>query len=272
MGLIERKRVRSAFHGQAERYDEKAVVQKRVVGRMVGKIREGWTGPVPRRVLDIGSGTGMLLREVRSLFPASFLAGLDLAPAMGRAAMRSLAGKGRGICVEGDAERLPFAEGTFDLVLSSSTFQWLNSLDTAFSEVRRVLAPGGTFLFALFGEGTLRELQECYRKALVQGRSDIVDRSHRFFSGRDVNNALERAGFFCCHTETVMEREFHADVPTLLRSLRGIGAGNASPPATRGLAGRKVMMHMFDAYEREYSEDGLIPATYVVVLGEGKKV
>lgn len=271
MGLIDRQKVKSAFNRQAESYNEKAMVQKRVVERMSGRIRQGWAGAAPRRILDIGAGTGMLLREVRMMFPDSFLTGLDLAPAMGRAAMRTLAGNGGGICVVGDAERLPFGGGTFDLVLSSSTFQWLNALDTAFSEAMRVLAPGGTFLFALFGEGTLRELQESYRKALVHGNGMVVDRAQRFFSGDEVQNALKRAGFLNCRTETIMERECHPDVPSLLRSLRDIGAGNASSHSIRGLAGRRIMTHMIDAYCKEYSEGGVIPATYGVVFGEGKK-
>lgn len=271
MGLIDRQKVRSAFNRRAESYNANAVVQKRVVERMSGRIRQLWAGTAPLRILDIGAGTGMLLREVRIMFPDSFLAGLDLAPAMGRAAMRSLAGSGGGICVEGDAERLPFGEGTFDLVLSSSTFQWLNVLDTAFSEAMRVLAPGGTFLFALFGEGTLRELQESYRKALMHGNGEAVDRAQRFFSGDEVQAALERTGFKHCRTETVMEREYHADVPSLLRSLRDIGAGNASPHTNRGLSGRRIMTRMIDAYGKEYSEGCGIPATYGVVFGEGKK-
>lgn len=271
MKLIDRKRVRAAFDRYAASYDEKAVVQKRVVKHVVNRVLQRSAGHVPGRILDIGAGTGMLLREIRQLFPDSFLAGIDLATAMGKASLQCVAGGGSGICVEGDAEQLPFAAGSFDMVLSSSTFQWLNTLETAFSEAFRVLAPGGTFLFALFGEGTLWELRECYRNALRQVGGAMEDRSQRLFSNSDVQHALETAGFLECSTETVMEKEFHADVSSLLRSLREIGAGNASTSLLRGLAGRRAMLHMIDSYEKEFKENGEIRATYGVVFGAGKK-
>lgn len=271
MGLIDKARVRSAFHRQAGRYEEMVVVQKRVVERIAGALREEWSGGNPRRILDVGAGTGMLLRVVQTIFPDAFIAGLDLAPGMGRTAMRELQGKNDTIFIEGDAERLPFADGSFDLVLSTSTFQWLNVLETAFSEVLRVLAPGGTFRFALFGESTLLELKAAYRKALLAENQETEDRTHRFFSGQEVKHAMGIAGFSEFFTESLTEREYHEDVPALLRSLRGIGAGNASGFVGRGLAGRKVMMKMMDAYMNDYGQKGGIPATYEVVYGNGKK-
>ena len=72
--------------------------------------------------------------------------------------------------ISADAEWLPFADAAFGLVLSTSTLQWLNSLDLAFAEALRVLAPGGLFCFAMFGEKTLFELRgflppgtDCFR-------------------------------------------------------------------------------------------------------------
>lgn len=269
MGLIDKAKVRSAFHRQADRYEDSAVVQKRVVERIAGSLRNEWIGVNPGRVLDVGAGTGMLLNAVRTIFPAAFIAGLDLAPGMSRSALVAIQGKGGAIVVEGDAERLPFADGSFDLVLSTSTYQWLNVLETAFSEVYRVLSPGGVFRFALFGESTLLELRASYRKALSAGNKEVEDRTHRFFSEQEVKHALESAGLSECVTESLLEREYHADVPALLRSLRGIGAGNASAFVGRGLAGRKIMVTMMDAYLNDYGERDGIPATYEVVYGKG---
>jgi malonyl-CoA O-methyltransferase len=271
MGLIDKSRVRSAFHRRAGTYEEMVVVQKRVIERLAGNLRETGSCGNPGRILDVGAGTGMLLRTARALFPDAVIAGLDLAPGMVRTAMPALKGRGITIFVEGDAERLPFAGGSFDLVLSTSTYQWLNDLEPAFSEVFRVLAPAGSFRFALFGEDTLLELKGAYRKALSAGYQVKDDRTHRFFSEQEVRYAMEKAGFSGCFTESVWEREYHADVPALLRSLRGIGAGNASGFAGKGLAGRKIMQNMMDAYLNDYGEKDGIPATYQVVYGKGAK-
>ena len=76
----------------------------------------------PRRILDVGCGTGYLLARLAARAPqAEALAGIDAAPAMIRA------GQGRAIddrlrFVAGTAERLPWLAATFDLVVSTTSF------------------------------------------------------------------------------------------------------------------------------------------------------
>ena len=77
MARIDRRRVQRAFTRHAGEYDLHADVQKRVIARMTGLLRDA--PAAPGRVLDIGCGTGMLLRKMKNLFPAATLTGLDLA-------------------------------------------------------------------------------------------------------------------------------------------------------------------------------------------------
>jgi len=257
---IDRSKVQGAFHRQAEDYDSHAVVQRRVVERLTGMLRTA--GVQPERLLDIGAGTGRLLASLRDLYPAALAIGADLAFGMCRTASTKLAGAGVQL-VNADAERLPFATGSFDLVLSTSTYQWLTSLDAAFGEARRVLVPKAPFCFALFGEKTLFELRASYRKVL----GGAPDRTHNFFSPEEVLQALKRCGFSEPEVVTEMEVEYHPDVAELLRSLKRIGAGSAAPVSGRGLSQRRVMMDMMEAYRNEYARDGRIPASYEVVYG-----
>lgn len=259
---IDRRKVQGSFHRRAPDYDGYAVVQRRVVERLTGLLQS--QGVRPARLLDVGAGTGRLLASLRKLYPAALSVGADLALGMCRAASENLAGEGVQL-VNADAEKLPFAAGSFDLVLSTSTFQWLSSLDLAFAEVRRVLTPGGTFCFALFGEKTLFELRDSYKKVLGGG----ADRSHSFFSRSDVLEALQRGSFSGSKVSSEMELEIHPDVPELLRSLKRIGAGSAAPAATGGLSERRVMLDMMEVYRREYGRNGAIPASYEVLYGWG---
>lgn len=261
---IDRHRVRASFHRQATEYDRYAVVQCRVVEKIVGMLQSQQVAP--ERLLDVGAGTGRLLAAVTDLYPEVGATGVDLAPGMCRIAAQNLADK-RVHVVNADAEHLPFASGSFDLVLSTSTYQWLASLDRAFSEACRVLAPGGLFCFALFGERTLFELRESYKGALKGG----ADRSHGFFGVAEVDAALQRAEFCVESVTSELEVEWHPDVPELLRSLKRIGAGSTAPVAARGLAERRVMLEMMSAYRREFGGEEGIPATYEVIYGLARK-
>ena len=261
---IDRQKVRNSFHRQAGDYDGHAVVQARVVGRLIGLLQT--EAPSPKRLLDIGAGTGRLLGKLGELYPEALAVGADLAFGMCRASSCNLAAK-RVQLVNADAESLPFATGSFDLVLSTSTFQWLTSLDRAFSEVKRVLAPGGLFCFALFGEKTLFELRDSYQAVLKGG----ADRSHSFFSREEVLAALQGSEFAGARVSSEIEVEVHPDVPELLRSLKRIGAGSAAPVASRGLSERRIMLEMMAAYREKYGMDGAVPATYEVVYGLGSK-
>ena len=266
---IDRDRVRAAFHCHAAEYETYASVQRQVVTRLLAHLdRER---PSPRSALDIGCGTGMLLRGLARRFPDAALAGIDLAPGMVAAAVETLVGHGKVDLRPGDAEQLPFKDGSFDLVVSTSTFQWLEQLDTAFAEAYRVLAPGGSFRFALFGKRTLHELKESYRAALRLHGGGTGDRTHRFLDAPAVAGSLEYAGFEPRWVWSEDEIESHPDVPALLRSLKRIGAGNASANHPKGLADRRVMLAMMDIYAREYGRDGTIPATYEVIYGWGVK-
>lgn len=272
MGKIDRAKVRKAFDRGACRYEETVIVQKLVIESILSEISKLNPTISPRRILDVGAGTGMLLRSLQKSYPEAFLAGLDLAPGMGIEAINAFQAEGNHLYVQGDAENLPFADGAFDLVVSTSTFQWLSVLDQAFSEASRVLAPGGIFLFALFGEGTLSELKCSYRRAL--GAADAVgkDRTHHLFSQGEVLHALAQSGFADVVTKNILEKEYYPDVAAFLRSLKGIGAGTTASMPSKGLAGRRIITKMMEFYQADYLDERGVPASYEVIYGRGRKV
>jgi malonyl-CoA O-methyltransferase len=272
MGEINRAKARTAFDRGSASYDDTVVVQKRVIGHMTAQLEKTTFSAPPMTILDVGAGTGILLRSIGGMFPRAFMVGLDFAPGMGRVAMSAMEGKEGVFFIEGDAERLPFKDGSFDLVLSTSVFQWLPSLEKAFGEVRRVMSSGGTFRFALFGGETLRELRNSHHAALRCTDHLLEDRTHSFFTLKQVEEALAGAGFSAYHTECLFETEYHEDVLPFLRSLRRIGAGNASKSVTRGLAESSVMKRMVQIYRRDHGGSAGIPATYEVICGQASKM
>jgi ubiquinone/menaquinone biosynthesis C-methylase UbiE len=100
-----------------------------------------------QRVLEVGCGTGSLLVDIGRRYPGVELAGLDPDPRALDRARRKADRAGLPIRLDrGFADRLPYADASFDRVLSSFMFHHLQGADKAgmLSEVRRVLAPGGS--------------------------------------------------------------------------------------------------------------------------------
>lgn len=111
----------------------------------------------PGCVLDVGCGTGLLLRRVAAVFPGAELVGVDPAEEMVHQAEVSMPTGVGARFAQGAAEALPFADASFDLVLSSMSFHHWADQQTALREVRRVLAPGGLLALADgFAVGWLR--------------------------------------------------------------------------------------------------------------------
>ena len=96
------------------------------------------------RVLDVGCGTGELLRRVRANVPDAVLAGLDPVPEMLDVAREKLSG--RDDLRVGYADRLPWNAGTFDVVVSCNMFHYISDPLRALREMARVLRPTGALV------------------------------------------------------------------------------------------------------------------------------
>jgi SAM-dependent methyltransferase len=96
-------------------------------------------------VLDVGCGTGQLLRRMDRRFPDAELVGVDPAPGMVKQAQAARA-DGHIDFVNGSVERLPFPDAHFDLVLTTLSFHHWAGQRQGLHEIRRVLRSGGLFV------------------------------------------------------------------------------------------------------------------------------
>lgn len=103
------------------------------------------------RVLDLGSGAGTdSLVAAQMVGPGGRVVGIDMTPEM-LAKARSAAdelGATNVEFVQGEAESLPFRDASFDVVISNGVIDLIPDKDVAFSELHRVLAPGGRLQIA----------------------------------------------------------------------------------------------------------------------------
>src|SRR5579859_1914579 len=125
-------------------------------------------------ILDVGCGTGRLLRSARTRYPVATLEGVDAAAGMVREA-EALTPPGGGIRYrQGTAEALPFPDRTFDLVFSTMTFHHWSDQEKGIAEIRRVLASGGQWLLADFmPSGYMRLVRRIFRMRQFPVRGEI---------------------------------------------------------------------------------------------------
>jgi malonyl-CoA O-methyltransferase len=264
---IDIRQVRRNFSCHAEDYDRYARVQKRVAARLLDLVLP--LVPPGVMALEVGTGTGELARRLLRFRPDASLVVSDLAHGMTRHAAESLGGLP---AVDADAQALPFRSRRFELVLSASVFQWLNDLPAALAEAARVLRPGGLLAFAMYGERTLWELREAHRLAVQEAGGELLSHAHTFPGEAEVGRALGSVGLAPLKLFAEDELEQHADVTDLLRSLKKIGAQNASTGRPAGLASRRVMHRLNTLYAERFGQTQGLPATYHVIYGLVRKV
>lgn len=258
-GDFDRGAIRRAFGRAAPRYEATAVLQHEVELRLLERVV--YVGEPPKRVLDVGAGTGRASAFLRKRYPKAQVVALDLALPMLKQARRHMGWFRPFRRIAGDAAALPVAEASIDLLFSNLCLQWSADLPAVLAEFRRVLKPGGLLLFSTFGPDTLKELRAAWSAAdpapHVSGFADLVA----------VGDALLAAGF----RDPIVDREHftvtYQDARTLMRELKAIGASNADAQRPRGLTGKARLQRALDAYE-QFRRDGVLPASYEVVYAQ----
>jgi ubiquinone/menaquinone biosynthesis C-methylase UbiE len=104
--------------------------------------------PQAQAVLDVGCGTGRLLRHARSCYPLAELVGVDLAGRMVATAMAMTPTQLAVRYIHARAERLPFSDGVFDLAFATLSLRHWTNLPAGIAELARVLTPSGVVVLA----------------------------------------------------------------------------------------------------------------------------
>lgn len=268
MHTLEKSRIRASFDNAAEHYDDVAVLQREVGERILDRLE--LIRIQPQTILDIGAGTGVLSQALGKRYKKARIISLDLAPRMLITArkrnnwLQTRFGKQGFIC--GDAESLPIADNSVDMIISSLTLQWCGELEQAFAEFRRVLKPEGLLMFSTFGPDTLKELRNSWHAADGSTNNNNNVHVNDFIDMHDVGDALLRAKL----ADPVMDVEnftlTYPDAYQLMRELKTLGAHNVATQRRHSLTGKKRLQNMLAAYENFRVNDAL-PATYEVVYG-----
>ena len=171
----------------------------------------------PERILDLGCGTGQLTERLRDEFPDAQIVGCDLSNGMIERAVQRLpdhdhvadadhdadaAGgddddhdgvTGSVGFVRADAQRLPFAPASFDVVTCTESFHWYADQEAAAAELARVLQPGGRVVIASIATVT------GFADDAIRRATEFAGRPIRAIPKRKLRRLLESAGFEVGH-------------------------------------------------------------------------
>lgn len=251
--------VERAFDRAATTYDQAAFLQREIGRRMLERM--DFIRLTPERILDLGAGTGEQTAALRQQFRKSKVIALDRSRGMLQQARR----RGNWIrpvpVVRGDAQSLPLADESVDLIFSNAAFHRCQDLDMLFKECQRVLRTGGLLMFSTFGPDTLRELRDSWAAA------DDYRHVNDFVDMHDIGDALISAWF----GDPVMDMEYfhltYASPADVMRDLKAMGEQTIKGGRAAGLTGCARWQHMAAAYERHRDADGRLPVTCEVVYG-----
>ena len=192
----------------------------------------------PTAILDLGSATGATGRLLRKRFKRAHIVSLDLSQPMLRQARKHKTWFSRMSLVQGDANHLPFADASFDMIIANQLLPWAPELQPVFEEVARVLVPGGVFAFATLGPDSLREIARAW--------ADVDSGVHvnRFADMHDIGDSLVGAGL----RDPVLDVDrlciSYESADRLFADLTHAGARNALRDRAHGLTGRRSFAAM----------------------------
>lgn len=260
--IFDRTLLRKRRERTARRSGDHDFLFHEVAGRLTDRLED-----VSRRfelALDLGARDGTL---GRALLTSGKVNRVFFADRAGAFAGQSAEG---GPSVVADEELLPFAPGSFDLIVSNLALHWANDLPGALVQANRALRPDGLFQAAILGGETLTELRHCLMDAEEEVSGGVSPRISPMVDLRDAAGLLQRAGFALPvadldHIEVTYEDPFR-----LMADLRAMGETNALRDRLRHPTRRAVFLRAAQLYaERHQRPDGRLSAQFDVIYLHG---
>ena len=201
--------------------------------------------------LDIGCGTGIHTQTLANKGAAA--TGVDIAEGMLAQARKMYSDP---IFVEGSAVDLPFSDSQFSTVFSSMALQWVSDTRLVANEIARVLEKSGIAELAIMVAGSFNELKTARKVAQLPQAETYMPTTAQWVNG------FKQSGLSLQRVITKDYVDTHCDIMSLLRSVKGVGAGETGrkqPPLTRRDIKKLAM-----AYSNMSGVESKLPLTYRV--------
>ena len=245
--VINEQDVAHRFSKAAVQYNSIASVQRIIAKQALANLPVDLQGTA----LDIGCGTGIHTQTLASKGAAA--TGVDIAEGMLAQARKMYSDP---IFVEGSAVDLPFSDSQFSTVFSSMALQWVSDTRLVANEIARVLKNGGLAELAIMVAGSFSELKTARKVAQLPQAETYMPTTAQWVNG------FKQSGLSLQRVITKDYVDTHCDIMSLLRSVKGVGAGETGrkqPPLTRRDIKKLAM-----AYSNVSGVESKLPLTYRV--------
>ena len=244
---INEQDVAHRFSKAAAQYNSIASVQRIIAKQAIKNLPISLQG----KALDIGCGTGIHTQTLANKGAAA--TGVDIAGGMLAQARKMYSDP---IFVEGSAVDLPFCDSQFSTVFSSMALQWVSDTRLVANEIARVLKNGGLAELAIMVAGSFSELKTARKVAQLPQAETYMPTTSQWVNG------FKQSGLSLQRVITKDYVDTHCDIMSLLRSVKGVGAGETGrkqPPLTRRDIKKLAM-----AYSNMSGVESKLPLTYRV--------
>lgn len=170
--------------------------------------------------------------------------------------------------VQCDEDRLPFADASFDLVLSAGVLDTVNDVPGALALIRRILRPDSLLLAGLVGAGSLPRLRAATLAADAAAGA-VPPRIHPQIDVRSAGDLLMRAGFVLPVTDSDRLNVAYRDPMRLAGDLRGMAAGNMLRGQKPPFFSRARLAALYESFMAQAEADGRVRETFEIVYLAG---
>ena len=244
---INEQDVAHRFSKAAVQYNSIAGIQRIIAKQALANLPIDLQGTA----LDIGCGTGIHTQALANKGAAA--TGVDIAEGMLAQARKMYSDP---IFVEGSAVDLPFSDSQFSTVFSSMALQWVSDTRLVANEIARVLKKSGIAELAIMVAGSFNELKTARKVAQLPQAETYMPTTAQWVNG------FKQSGLSLQRVITKGYVDTHCDIMSLLRSVKGVGAGETGrkqPPLTRRDIKKLAM-----AYSNMSGVESKLPLTYRV--------
>lgn len=213
--------------------------------------------------LDLGCHTGILQSMVQQHPKIERLVQADLSSRMLK--------QTNGMRVVCDEEWLPFADASFDLVISAWSLHWVNDLPGTLIQIRRILKADGLFLCVLPGAHSLHELRSSLTQAEADLTGGVSPRIAPLVDVRDAGALLQRSGFALPVVDSETLTVTYANALRLMHDLRGMGETNHLVQQNTSIPKRALFAQAAAHYAQHFTADNTarIHATFEMITLTG---